>query len=177
MRTARASRPKRAAVKTLAAKREEIRAALAEIESAKGRLTPKAVVRAAANPRNPLHSHFEWDDTKAAQEHRLEQARHLIRSVEVRITTEDRVVSVVHYVRDPKAEQDQGYVSVAQLRSEPDNARALLKQEFARAVACLRRAEDLAEALGMRREVAALTRTVEATSKKLERRSGRKKAA
>ncbi len=51
--------------------------------AAKGRLTPKAVVKAAEAPRNPLHRHFQWDDRLAAEGFRIEQARCLIRSVSV----------------------------------------------------------------------------------------------
>lgn len=48
-------------------------------------LTPSAVVDVARDPNNPLHEHFEWDDTVAAQEHRLQQARVLISSVAYRV--------------------------------------------------------------------------------------------
>src|SRR5690348_5499317 len=48
-----------------------------------GELTPDVVVEAARNPRNVLHKHFEWDDQKAAEAFRLDQARCLIRSVVV----------------------------------------------------------------------------------------------
>lgn len=41
----------------------------------------EAVVTAAAKPRSPLHSYFEWDDIQAARQYRLDQARHLIRAV------------------------------------------------------------------------------------------------
>ena len=51
--------------------------------AAKGRLTPSAVVEAARNPRSALHKIFEWDDAKAAQSWRLEQAREIIRVVRV----------------------------------------------------------------------------------------------
>lgn len=44
-----------------------------------GRLEPALVVREAADPKNPLHDSFEWDDSLAAAEHRLQQARQLIR--------------------------------------------------------------------------------------------------
>lgn len=57
---------------------------LAAISAANGgRLTPKSVVEKAANPRHPLHRFFEWDDAKAANAHRLEQARELIRIIRV----------------------------------------------------------------------------------------------
>lgn len=46
-----------------------------------GRLTAQIVVEQAIDEQSPLHPAFEWDDTKAAEEYRLEQARSLIRSV------------------------------------------------------------------------------------------------
>jgi hypothetical protein len=49
--------------------------------TANGRLTTKAVVEAARNPRSPLHRHFEWRDTVAAEAYRRHQARHLIGSL------------------------------------------------------------------------------------------------
>lgn len=46
-----------------------------------GALMPTDVVDDARHNNSPLHSFFEWDNTKAAEEHRLTQARGLIRSV------------------------------------------------------------------------------------------------
>lgn len=46
-----------------------------------GELTPQDVVNDARNDNSPLHSFFEWDDSAAAEAHRLAQARGLIRSV------------------------------------------------------------------------------------------------
>ncbi len=46
-----------------------------------GLLQPDAVVEAARPVKSPLHRHFIWDDTKAAHQHRLEQARRLIRII------------------------------------------------------------------------------------------------
>lgn len=46
-----------------------------------GSLRAPDVVEAARPASHPLHGRFEWDDTKAAHQHRLWQARHLIRMV------------------------------------------------------------------------------------------------
>jgi len=46
-----------------------------------GELRPADVVDAARPKRSPLHACFEWDDTAAAQEWRLHQARNLLRVV------------------------------------------------------------------------------------------------
>jgi len=48
-------------------------------------LTPEAVVKEARKKRNPLHHYFEWDDSLAAEHYRCEQARYMIRSLEVTI--------------------------------------------------------------------------------------------
>jgi hypothetical protein len=51
-----------------------------------GELEPIHVIREAKKPDSVLHDWFEWDDTKAAHEYRIDQARKLIASV--RITVE-----------------------------------------------------------------------------------------
>jgi hypothetical protein len=52
----------------------------------RGELRPEQVVEAAKSKDSPLHASFEWDDTEAAQQYRLDQARNLIRAV---VTYED----------------------------------------------------------------------------------------
>lgn len=49
-----------------------------------GKLEQQHIIDAAMDPQNPLHEIFEWDDTTAACEHRLLQARQLIRVVVMR---------------------------------------------------------------------------------------------
>jgi len=44
-----------------------------------GVLHPESVVDFARNKKTALHSAFEWDDSKAAEQYRMEQARRLIR--------------------------------------------------------------------------------------------------
>ncbi len=46
-----------------------------------GNLKPEAVHEAAKNRRSPLHRHFEWDDAKAADAYRVDQARGIIRLI------------------------------------------------------------------------------------------------
>lgn len=48
-----------------------------------GFITPAAVVDAARPEDAPLHPVFTWDDSRAAELYRREEARHLIRSVRV----------------------------------------------------------------------------------------------
>ena len=48
-----------------------------------GVLSPEEVVEFAKNPATALHSRFTWDDTEAARQHRLWQARQVIACVVV----------------------------------------------------------------------------------------------
>lgn len=50
-------------------------------QQSKGELTPEDVIKDARRNNSPLHSFFQWDDGKAAEQFRLSQARGLIRSV------------------------------------------------------------------------------------------------
>lgn len=44
----------------------------------RGLLRPRDVVEAASDPASPLHSRFTWDNSKAAHEYRLWEARELL---------------------------------------------------------------------------------------------------
>jgi hypothetical protein len=108
------------------------------------------VLAEAESPESVLHDLFEWDNSKAAHQHRLTQARQIITSVRVVITTEERKISSVYYVRDPEAGPvEQGYVSLDKLKLSSDLARESLVLEFSRAQAHLNRAKLHAEALGL----------------------------
>jgi len=134
-------------------RREAIREYLAALYEKHGRLTPTLVVKDAKRPNSILHDQFEWDDGIAAAQWREEQARVLIRSIQVTITTETAIIETVAYVRDPNAAVDaQGYISVADLRGDRKAARQAIVYECGRATAMLNRARDLAVALGLVKE-------------------------
>lgn len=58
--------------------------------------TPQEVVDAARSEEAPIHRHFEWDDFKAAEEHRRNQARHLLRSIVISSEGEEDVRAYHH---------------------------------------------------------------------------------
>lgn len=134
-----------------------------------GRLTPQAVVADARDPESPLHSRFTWDDAAAAEQHRLSQARQIIRSVEVVIKNTTTTVRAPYYVRDPEAgAQEQGYVALKAVRGEAELAREVVVEEFSRAAHILRRAQNVARALGMEGEVAVLVEQITALRERVE---------
>jgi len=50
-----------------------------------GALTAKTVLAEAKNKKSAMHSCFEWDDSIAAEKHRLHQAGDLIRNVKIQL--------------------------------------------------------------------------------------------
>ena len=128
--------------------------ALAAITTESGELTPGAVVVEAQDPDSDLHDFFEWDDTKAGHKYRLVQARQLIRSVTVVIETDEIILRVPEYLRNPEKESsEQGYMRTATMKTDDDIKRGAMVAEFSRAGAAMKRARDIAKYFDMQSEV------------------------
>ena len=56
---------------------------LQRINDVYGKLTAEIVVNESQKPNSPLHGYFEWDNDKAANQWRIQQARVLINNIEV----------------------------------------------------------------------------------------------
>lgn len=99
-----------------------LRDALQALYDSHGMLTPTLVVDEARDPGHPLHSHFEWDDARAAEEYRLEQARGLIQKVKIvyrspRGRSPERLVRAYHSV--PDVERGRVYRSAEDIAEDP----------------------------------------------------------
>lgn len=79
----------------------------------KGLLCPHDVVKFARDPKTALHDKFTWDDTKAAEEYRLWEARTLIR------------VAVI--VEENTSEEIRAYVSMTDSRGKEGGYRAMVE--------------------------------------------------
>jgi hypothetical protein len=80
---------------SVAAARQE----LLRIREDRGDITPEIVVEEAASPDSPIHAAFEWDNAAAAHEHRLSQARHLVKSVRLVVDdAKNTIPAFVHVV-------------------------------------------------------------------------------
>lgn len=105
-------------------------------------LTPAQVLADARKPTSPLHTHFEWDNNAAAEAYRLDQARHLLRSVKVVFTdqrTGEESIAVRAFLIPPTAAQageeddddgadadESGYVRSVTLLSDAEMRRRLV---------------------------------------------------
>lgn len=125
-------------------KDELLRRELKAIEDETGRLTPELVVESARDPKHPLHDQFEWDDSIAAEQFRCQQARALIRRVEVIVQTTEYTYTVPKYIRDPSVGcSEQGYRVLDKVARDREDAVKALEYEFGRAYAFLQRAYAL----------------------------------
>jgi len=148
----------------------EINDYLIQLQKKHGTLTPEIVVSDARRKDSPLHGCFVWDVKKAAHEHWLDTARQLIRSVRVVIVQDNKVLKAPYFVRDPRmGSKEQGYAATAELRGDADLAREVVADECARAASAFRRAQEVANALGVESDVLDLiSRTVALKDRVLE---------
>jgi hypothetical protein len=70
---------------------------LQRIQNIYGSITPEILVNEAKKRKSPLHPIFEWDDTKAAENYRLQQARILLNNIQVTIVTDNESKNVSVY--------------------------------------------------------------------------------
>lgn len=89
-------------------------------------LTPRAVVDDARSPKSPLHPCFEWDDAKAAEEYRVEQARAVIQRITVVI--EERPTEPVRAFVSMRAEEGRRYRSTIDVLRDPVSREQMLDE-------------------------------------------------
>lgn len=77
---------------------QQVGECLLQIKNNQETLQPCEIVVQAKEKDSVLHKYFQWDDTLAAEQHRLNQARHLITSVEiVREVGDNRSITIPAY--------------------------------------------------------------------------------
>lgn len=106
---------------------------LEKITNKHGGLNPHLVVKEAERKNSPLHACFTWDDTKAAEQYRLNEARKLIGSVMVVTQHIDEPIRAFHSVKvNTSSESDddtsRAYVSLDVALSDEEYRRQLLQQ-------------------------------------------------
>lgn len=136
---------------------------LESIRQANSLLTPSVVLADAENDSSPLHPFFEWDDTTAARKYRVNQAGHLIRSVQVTFSDlpaePSRQVEIAGIENQSQADQspvrafvsirsDEGdfsYVGTMQAMSDPTMRLQVLEQAHNELSAVGRKYRELSE--------------------------------
>lgn len=145
---------------------------LDEIVAEKGHVKPSYVIDAARPAHSPIHSLFTWDNTKAAEKWREEEARSLIRSI--RVVRDDvsirsqpvirRYMSVTAVDGEAAFEGD-AYLSADQIANDDDYREQTLHVALQDLQAWQTKYDGLKEFFGVYSEIASIGRTLSARSK------------
>ena len=92
-----------------------------------GQLAPIAVIDDARSTESPLHKFFEWDDTKAAHQHRLWQAQHLIASIKVVYRDQENQEQQVRAFVNLRDDDEQYYTSTVSILSDAGKRERVLR--------------------------------------------------
>jgi hypothetical protein len=94
-----------------------------------GLLLAEDVVESARDKRSVLHNSFTWDDSEAANQYRLEQARKLIRTTVrwIEIDGDKRPVRVFVSLTPDRDEESGGYRDVVVVLSDKNMRRQMLE--------------------------------------------------
>jgi hypothetical protein len=93
-----------------------------------GILRPKDVVEYARNAKTALHSKFTWDDTKAAEEYRLWQAREVIRVTVIELPGNSDPIRAFVSLTDDRQNDDGGYRYLVDILADPTRRNQLLRE-------------------------------------------------
>ena len=116
---------------------------LQRIADRDGILRPEAVVDAAKNKKNPLHTRFEWDDTEAGHRYRIWQARQIINVQVVQLPHTETVSRV--YVSLPRDRDEGGYRAVVDVLNDDELREEMLSAALADANRWRSKYRDLKE--------------------------------
>lgn len=155
---------------TVETTRPEVAAALRELESRSGKLTPEKVFEAAEEKSSALHRFFEWNRETGWKKYNLEVAASLLRVVKYQIvTTNNGVVRAPVYVRDPKLKpEESGYVALRKVTAGSETAHQIVLRECEAAATHLRRAAAIASVLGFSEEIESMVAGVLRIEKEIE---------
>lgn len=96
-------------------------------EANDGILTPDAIVGYARDPETALHRHFEWDDTEAAHQYRLAQARKIIRVCVTVIEPTSSLVRVWVSLPSDRGRGGHGYRTIQAVMQDTERRYELLE--------------------------------------------------
>jgi len=123
---------------------EEIQRMVVEHDN---KLEPEVVVSEASSPLHPMHNLFEWDDTVAAEQHRLQQARTLLRSIIVTIIRPKHANVVTNLVvsTEKSGPRDRCYSTTEYALNDPELRAQVLGQALRELAAFKRKYAELSE--------------------------------
>lgn len=119
-----------------------------------GDISPARLVDASRPVDAPLHGEFEWDDSVAAEKYREDQARYIIRSLEVEISESPEPVRAYFSIA---SEDTRTYTNIRQVLCIKSSRETMIEQALRELKAFERKysqLEELAEVFAAIRAVA-----------------------
>lgn len=108
-------------------------------------ITPEVVVTEAQDPTSPLHQHFTWDDTEAAEKYRLAEAQALIRRYKIVVhKSPDEKVRVRAFSNVPDGDGSK-YVPTEEAMADPARRQFVFEQATKELAQLRRKYEALIE--------------------------------
>jgi hypothetical protein len=93
-----------------------------------GLLRPEDVLAFARNPKTALHRRFQWDDSKAAHQYRLWQARELIECHVVVLEAKTDPIRAYVSLRDDRRNRGGGYRHVVDVMTDASMRKRFLAE-------------------------------------------------
>lgn len=93
---------------------------LERIDREFGDIRPSTVIAEAKPKKSPLHPVFQWDDSKAAEQYRLWQARSMVRSICIKVSDDTEPMQAFYHVTIEDEGAEGAYRSAAVVVSDPD---------------------------------------------------------
>jgi len=110
-----------------------------------GEIRPADVVNEARSNRSPIHDGFEWDDARAAQANRIDQAKYMLRHINVEIQpTDDQDPTFIRAFCSVEPAEPR-YVSITDALKDPISRQELVAKALAEAFSWRRRYQQLDE--------------------------------
>ena len=104
------------------------------LESKYGKITPQIVLSDAKKKASPLHDGFEWDDSIAAEQHRLDQARFILRQIVIVTSDEDdeepTAIRAFVSVLDSSEEGKSVYMPIGTAMENADTRQQILEKAY-----------------------------------------------
>lgn len=99
-----------------------------ELIKSEGVLNPRSVVKRARNKKSILYNYFEWNNTKAAERFRLQQAMNIVNHVIEIIAIEGNQVEEKAYFSVIVKKDERAYVSLTEAITIPSYKKQLFRE-------------------------------------------------
>ena len=114
-------------------------------ETKQDNLTAEAIVEDAKNKSTPYHDYFEWNNQAAGHQFRLQQARTMLGSIKIKITTEKKEERLIRAFHNVELDGERVYAPIQVVMKEPDLREQIIHKALAEAEGWARRYETYRE--------------------------------